>query len=86
MAVFSGNECVSTPGSACDTLTEQLVPVKSWGKEHIYTSAQDTDSNIYRIVAYFTGTNVTIPGLANQVLNAGDFWEGRLTGSGLSFF
>ena len=83
VAVFSGNECVSTPGSFCDILTEQLVPVKSWGKEHIYTAAQDTDRNIYRIVAYFTGTNVTIPGVANQVLNAGDFWEGRLTGSGL---
>ena len=83
VVVFSGDECVNTPDSFCDTLTEQLVPVQSWGSEHIYTAAQDSDSNIYRIAAYFTQTEVTIPGLPNQVLNAGDFWEGRLTGSGL---
>ena len=83
VAVFSGNECFSTPGSYCDTLTEQLVPVNSWGERHIYSAAEPTDSNLYRLVAYFSETTVTIPGVPDQVLNAGDFWEGRLTGSGL---
>ncbi|XP_022089766.1 uncharacterized protein LOC110978791 [Acanthaster planci] len=83
VAIFSGNECVSNPGSNCDTLTEQLVPVKSWGENHIYTAARNTDSNSYRIVAYFTDTIVTIPGFGNQSLGAGEFWEGSLSGSGL---
>ncbi|XP_033128004.1 uncharacterized protein LOC117125583 [Anneissia japonica] len=83
VAVFSGNECVNTPGSACDTLTEQLVPINSWGQKHIYTSSQNSDSNIYRIIAFFSGTNVTIPGVPNQLLDSGEFWEGSLHSSGL---
>ncbi|XP_022089467.1 sushi domain-containing protein 2-like isoform X2 [Acanthaster planci] len=83
VAIFSGNQCSRNPGSSCDTLTEQLIPVKSWGQNHIYTAARSTDSNSYRIVAYFTETIVTIPGFGNQSLGAGEFWEGRLSGSGL---
>ncbi|XP_038044296.1 uncharacterized protein LOC119718996 [Patiria miniata] len=83
VVVFSGNECTSHAGSYCDTVTEQLVPVKSWGLRHIYTAARSDDDNIYRIVAYFNETNLTIPGLEHQSLEPGDFWEGRLSGSGL---
>ena len=83
VAVFSGSECENNPRSACDTLAEQLVPVKSWGQMHIYTASQNTDNNQYYIVAYFSGTVVTIPGFANQTLDAGEFWEGILPGSGL---
>ncbi|XP_038059439.1 IgGFc-binding protein-like [Patiria miniata] len=82
VAVFSGNECANNPRSTCDTLTEQLVPIKSWGKKHIYTSARSTDRNNYRIVAYFTETIVTIPGFGNRSLDTGEFWEGDLYGSG----
>ncbi|XP_038044294.1 sushi domain-containing protein 2-like [Patiria miniata] len=82
VAVFSGHECVTNPGSNCDTLTEQLLPVKSWGKKHIYTLAGSNDRNNYRIVAYFTETIVTIPGFGNQSLDTGEFWEGDLYGSG----
>ncbi|XP_033106660.1 sushi domain-containing protein 2-like [Anneissia japonica] len=83
VAVFSGNECVNIPGSYCDTLIEQLVPINSWGQTHIYTASQNSDTNIYRIIAYFSGTNVTIPGVPNQILDSGEFWEGRLHSSGL---
>ncbi|XP_033629956.1 sushi domain-containing protein 2-like [Asterias rubens] len=83
VAVFSGSECERNPGSACDTLTEQLVPVKSWGQKHIYTASLSTDSNQYYIVSYFPGTNVSIPGLEPLTFSAGDSWEGFLTGSGL---
>ncbi|XP_038057143.1 sushi domain-containing protein 2-like [Patiria miniata] len=83
VAVFSGNECTNHAGSACDTVTEQLVPVKSWGQKHMYTAARSDDDNIYRIVAYFSETNLTIPGLEHQSLEPGEFWEGRLSGSGL---
>ncbi|XP_038044295.1 sushi domain-containing protein 2-like [Patiria miniata] len=83
VAVFSGNECTNHAGSYCDTVTEQLVPVKSWGQKHIYTAARSDDDNIYRIVAYFGKTNLTIPGLEHQSLEPGEFWEGRLSGSGL---
>ncbi|XP_038056066.1 uncharacterized protein LOC119728062 [Patiria miniata] len=83
VAVFSGNECTNHAGSYCDMVTEQLVPVKSWGQRHIYTAARSDDDNIYRIVAYFSETNLTIPGLEHQSLEPGEFWEGRLSGSGL---
>ncbi|XP_038055045.1 sushi domain-containing protein 2-like [Patiria miniata] len=83
VAVFSGNECTTHAGSACDTVTEQLVPVKSWEQKHIYTAARSDDDNIYRIVAYFSETNLTIPGFEHQSLEPGEFWEGRLLGSGL---
>ncbi|XP_071804821.1 sushi domain-containing protein 2-like [Asterias amurensis] len=82
IAVFSGSECESNPSSYCDTLTEQLVPVKSWGQEHIYTASRSTDRNQYYIVSYFPGTNVSIPYLETLTLNAGDSWEGILAGSG----
>ncbi len=29
VSAFTGHICTATPGSACDTVTEQLVPVKS---------------------------------------------------------
>ncbi|XP_038047435.1 sushi domain-containing protein 2-like [Patiria miniata] len=83
VAVFSGNECTNHAGSYCDMVTEQLVPVKSWGQRHIYTAARSDDDNIYRIVAYFSETNLTIPGFEHQSLEPGEFWEGRLSGSGL---
>ncbi|XP_038044292.1 sushi domain-containing protein 2-like [Patiria miniata] len=83
VAVFSGNECTNHAGSFCDRVTEQLVPVKSWGQKHIYTAARSDDDNIYRIVAYFSETNLTIPGLEHRLLGPGQFWEGRLSGSGL---
>ncbi|PIK57231.1 putative sushi domain-containing protein 2 [Apostichopus japonicus] len=38
IAVFTGHLCASTPGSYCDTLSEQLVPVESWGTQYIYTA------------------------------------------------
>ncbi|XP_038044291.1 sushi domain-containing protein 2-like [Patiria miniata] len=83
VSVFSGNECVRQSGSACDTVTEQLVPVKSWGQKHIYTAARDDDGNNYKVVAYLSGTIVTIPGIQDQSLEPGEFWEGSLSGSGL---
>ncbi|XP_022089469.1 sushi domain-containing protein 2-like isoform X3 [Acanthaster planci] len=85
VSVFSGNECVRQGGSACDTVTEQLVPVKSWGRKHIYTAARETDRNIYKLVAYFNGTVVSIPGLRDRSLDPGEFWEGGLSGSGVVY-
>ncbi|XP_078542154.1 IgGFc-binding protein-like [Lissotriton helveticus] len=35
VAVFSGSKCYSSPSSFCDTLIEQLYPVKSWGQQFV---------------------------------------------------
>ncbi|XP_038052280.1 IgGFc-binding protein-like [Patiria miniata] len=83
VAAFSGNHCANQPGTFCDTLVEQLVPVRSWGKEHIYTAARSDDENTYRIVAYCNETTLTIPGYEDISLEPGDFWQGSLSGSGL---
>ncbi|XP_033632529.1 sushi domain-containing protein 2-like [Asterias rubens] len=83
IATFTGSECEANPGSTCDTLIEQSIPVKSWGQNHIYTAFQSTDQNFYQIIAYFNGTSVTIPKIGNLNLNTGEFWEGLLSGSGL---
>ncbi|KAJ8017559.1 IgGFc-binding protein [Holothuria leucospilota] len=47
-ALFSGHLCASTPGSYCDTLSEQIVPVRSWGTRHIYTATGSPfDTSVY---------------------------------------
>ncbi len=84
VSVFSGHVCISIDDSACDTVSEQLVPVQSWGRNHLYTAFDNSDSNIYYVAAYFDNTTVSIPGIENQILNAGDVWEGDLVGSGLA--
>ncbi len=73
----------STVGSGGGDVSEQLIPVTSWGLRHIYTAFDSADSNYYSVVASFNNTVVTIPGVGDHVLNTGDVWEGRLTGSGL---
>ncbi|XP_078542146.1 uncharacterized protein LOC144827855 [Lissotriton helveticus] len=35
VAVFSGSKCYNSPPSFCDTLIEQLYPVKSWGQQFV---------------------------------------------------
>ncbi|XP_033632894.1 sushi domain-containing protein 2-like [Asterias rubens] len=83
-SVIQANKPIATfTSSGWYTVIEQSVPVKSWGQNHIYTAFQSTDQNFYQIIAYFSGTSVTIPNIGNLNLNTGEFWEGWLSGSGL---
>lgn len=84
VALFSGDLCASTPGSACDILSEQIVPVRSWGTTHLYTATGSSQgSSIYVVHAYYEDTVANIPGLNAVTLQPGEFFERELTGSGV---
>ncbi|KAJ8037429.1 Sushi domain-containing protein 2 [Holothuria leucospilota] len=84
VAVFTGHMCASTPFSACDVLSEQVVPVSSWGRTHIYSATGTPQDNaIYVIHAYYEDTLVNITGFASVMLQPGQHWEGEITGSGV---
>ncbi|XP_071833211.1 sushi domain-containing protein 2-like [Apostichopus japonicus] len=84
VAAYGGHSCANTLGTTCDTLSEQLIPVDSWGSRHIYTqTGSSIDVSIYRIVSFFGDTVVSVPGLENRTLNAGEFWEVSLAGNGV---
>ncbi|KAJ8038623.1 IgGFc-binding protein [Holothuria leucospilota] len=73
VAFFSGDLCARTPGSTCDILSEQIVPVRSWGTTHIYTATGSSrDSSIYAIYAYYEDTIVSVPGLNAITLQPGE--------------
>ena len=76
-AVFSGNKCANVPLSCtyCDHLFEQMIPVKAWGKEYITAPLMTRNGDQFRILASENGTNVSINGGANIVLNASQFHE-----------
>ncbi|PIK57234.1 hypothetical protein BSL78_05871 [Apostichopus japonicus] len=84
VALFMGHICASTPGSACDTLSEQLVPVESWSSSYIYTATGSADDrSVYVIHTYYENSEVTIPGIGPVTLQLGEFWQGELQGSGV---
>ena len=73
IAVLSGNPCRNTPGSYCDVLIDNNIPVTSWGMNHYFSSPGNQSSiSRYRMIAYFNDTRFTIDG--NEVtLESGDF-------------
>ncbi|KAJ8037431.1 Sushi domain-containing protein 2 [Holothuria leucospilota] len=84
VAVFGGHLCANTEESSCDILTEQVLPVKSWEKTHIYSATgSPEDVSTYVINAYYENTVVGIPGYDAIILQRGEFWQGDITGSGV---
>ncbi len=72
-----------------DHLVEQLPGIETWGREAALTpyarpsgneSAVGTD--LFRVLAAFDGTRVSINGELVRTLNAGEFYEGQLTAAG----
>jgi gliding motility-associated-like protein len=62
VAVFSGHKCASVGDGctgSCDHLFEQLLPLGAWGKRYAFAET-GLPSNIYRIVAAYDNTQVTI--------------------------
>lgn len=75
IAVFSGNVC-TTVGSctACDHLYEMLSPNTSLGRQFVYVpTRRGLTFDVLRIMAVQNGTNVTVAGVAQPVMNAGQF-------------
>ncbi|XP_071813705.1 IgGFc-binding protein-like, partial [Apostichopus japonicus] len=84
IAVFTGHLCASTPGSYCDALSEQLVPVESWGTQYIYTATgTPSDRSVYTIYVHYSDRVVSVPTVGEITLQTGQFWQGELVGSGI---
>lgn len=84
VAVFHGNVCTNVPSTqpTCDHLFEMAPPVSRWGSSALLTNLPDRPAgSSYRVVAAEDGTEITLDGLAQAVLDRGDHLEiGPLTG------
>lgn len=76
-AVFSGAKCTNIPTgcTACDHLYEQALPVPGWGKRYFTVPWSGPNSYTYRVMANTNGTVYTVDGVAQAMLNAGQFAE-----------
>ena len=84
IAVISGNQCTSSPGSTCDVILEQSIPVNSWGNTHFYTNPPHvSDYSRFRVIPYYNNTVVTLNGENTAVLGPGEVWEDNLYGNGI---
>lgn len=85
VAVFSGHRCANVPASSgyCDYLVEQLPDVTRWGKTHHTSAFSGRARYTVRVIASQDGTTfTTIPSGIVGALNAGQFADVDLTGSG----
>ena len=83
ISVINGNQCANTPGSACDTIIEQSIPVNSWGTKHFYSNPpNEQDSSLFVMVAFFDDTKFTVDG-SDITLGSGGVWQEYLSGSGI---
>ena len=83
IGVISGDVCASNPGSFCDVLLEQSIPVSSWGTRHFYsTTGIQSGTSRYRMVAFFNDTSFNVNN-NNIILGFGEFSEFDLVGNGL---
>ena len=83
ISVIGGNRCVNQPGSYCDTLLEQTIPVNSWGTKHFYSNPpNEQDNSRFIMVAYFDNTNFFVDSI-EITLASGEVWEEYLSGSGI---
>lgn len=99
IAVFAGHQRAVIPVelqgadalsiSTRDHLVEQLPPLESWGKTALLTpysrpstSELGVGTDLFRVLAAFDNTKVIING-TERTLNAGEFFQDRLTGTGI---
>ena len=92
IALFAGHQRASIPAGELggspsrDILIEQMLPVKNWGKNAFIVpfrqeSNQTTDGDdIYRVLAAYDETSVTINDGNTIVINEGDFFEYPIIG------
>lgn len=86
IAVFSGHRCSDMPSGTgyCDYLVEQLPDVSIWGKTFHTSPFNGRARYTVRVIASQNGTAITtVPsGLITATLNAGQFVDVVMTGSG----
>jgi len=80
-AVFAGNKCANVPPSCsyCDHLFEQMLPLKTWGKNYITSPLMTRSSDQFRILAMENATSIQINGGAPINLNVGQYYETSLS-------
>ena|GEM_PF-749008 len=83
IAVFGSHLCTSVSSSNfwyCDHLVEQLLPVNTWGND-FYTAPLATRSggDVFRVLAAYNATTITVNGVAVANLNGGQFHQMSLT-------
>jgi gliding motility-associated-like protein len=80
-AVFAGNKCANVPTtcSYCDHLYEQMLPLKTWGKNYITSPLMTRSSDQFRILAMENSTSIQINVGTPINLNAGQYYETSLS-------
>lgn len=80
-AVFAGNRCANVPTTCtyCDHLYEQMLPLKTWGKNYITSPLMTRSSDQFRILAMENSTSIQINGGTPINLNAGQYYETSLS-------
>lgn len=80
-AVFAGNRCAKVPTTCdyCDHLYEQMLPLKTWGKNYITSPLMTRSSDQFRILAMENATSIQINGGTPINLNAGQYYETSLS-------
>lgn len=90
IAVFGGHQRAVLPiedswiVASRDCLIEQMNPIRTWGKSAFIfpfaISANEITSSLsrFRVIAAFDSTEVSLGGTPTALLNAGQFYEGKL--------
>lgn len=81
VTVISGNTCASVPSSdkSCSHLAQQIPSLSKWGKSFITTPVAGRDKgDIFRMVAAYDTTLISIEGKRNFTLNAGEVHQFEL--------
>ncbi len=93
VAVFAGHHRALLPlawrGTLAsrDCLVEQMNPIRTWGKSAFIIpfvrSSNEIEQgfDLMRVIAAFDSTEVIIDGVNRGVINAGEFYEGSITGA-----
>ncbi len=82
IAVFAGHQCANIATKDawfCDTLVEQLLPVRSWGVGFVSIPLATRSADTFRILASQDNTTVAINGIAVATLNRGRFHEQKVS-------
>ena len=84
IVLINGHQCAFSPGSFCDVILEQSIPVNSWGNKHFYSNPPHvSDYSLFRVVSYYNNTVVTLNESDTVVLGTGEVWEDNLYGNGI---
>ena len=82
IGVMGSSQCANIPGgfTFCDHICEMLPPTSTWGKNFVTVPLRSrVNGDTWRILANQNGTNVTIAGVPQAPINAGQFIETVLT-------